>query len=146
MARPRSSRFFAVGVAGLAALLLSVALSAGPAGARDAKIGISARVNGDVDRGAVSLVAACNRGCTSVRATGSIRGPGSIGQVALSPSLKRLKGGKATLELRIPASVRSRVDAALGRGEKVTASLRVVGLDAAGRALVSAAGRVRLGS
>lgn len=120
-------------------------LAATPSGADGKKIGITARVSGAVSDGAVSLRASCNVGCASVRAVGSISGAG-IGTVALAPAVKPLKGGKATLALRIPAGVRGKVRSALARGHRVMASLRVTGLDAAGRALVSAAGRVQLGS
>jgi len=144
MARPRSSRSIALGAALLAVVLLVLLLVAVSAGARGEKVGISARVSGDVNGGAVSMNASCNAGCASVRAVGTISGK-SVGQIALGAAVKRVQGGKARLALRIPASARSKVNAALDRGERVMASLRVTGFDAAGRPLVTASGRVQLG-
>jgi hypothetical protein len=144
MARPRSSRSIALGTALLAVVLLVLLLAAVSAGARAEKVGISARVSGAVDNGAVSMKASCNASCASVRAVGTITGK-SVGKVALGAAFKHVQDGRATLALRIPASARRKINAALDRGERVMASLRVTGLNAAGRPLVTASGSVQLG-
>lgn len=144
MERLHSRRLLALGTVGLAplaALLLAVA----PADAGKTTVKLSAHVSGAVTDGAVSVRATCQRGCAAVRGAGSVNGS-AIGRIALAPATKAMRAGKATLALKIPAAARSKVNAALSRGEHVTASLRVTALDSAGRELVSATGRVQLGS
>ena len=143
MERLRSRRL-ALGTIGLAVLSATMLLVA-PADAGRTTVKLSAHVSGAVKSGAVSVRTSCTRHCSSVRAAGTVRGS-AFGRVTLTPTAKAMRGGRATLALRIPAAARHKVRAALSRGERVTASLRVTALDGTGRALVSAAGRVRLGS
>ena len=144
MERLHSRRSFAVGTMCLA-LLAAALLVVAPADAGKTKVKLSARVSGAVTGGAVSVRATCQHVCVSVHGAGSVSGS-AIGKIALEPATRTMRGGKATLALKIPAAARSKVNAALSRGERVTASLRVTALDAAGRELVSATGRVQLGS
>jgi hypothetical protein len=144
MERLRSRRLLALGTLGLA-LVAAALLAVAPADAGRTKVKLSARVSGAVTGGAVSVRASCLQACAAVRGAGTVSGS-AIGTIALAPTSKPMRAGRATLALRIPASARGKVNAALSRGEHVTASLRVTALDAAGRALVSASGRVQLGS
>ena len=144
MERLRSRRSFAFGTLGLA-LLAATLLMVAPADAGRTTVKLRARVSGAVNGGAVSVRASCQHLCVSVHGAGSVSGS-AIGRIALTPATKAMESGKATLALKIPAGARSKVNAAISRGERVTASLRVTALDAAGRELVSATGRVQLGS